>query len=245
MKSGTLNTIIAAVVGGVVGAVVAFACGAFSTTGLPETIDKLKVGELIVSEKMMLWQDGDEDASLLIQNGGVLAKTRLIATQICGNTVTANAVLTTPDNPLNPLNECEIFTELASSKAEGGMLTVRSPNGGNILGNPDGIQNGLAYTITYDNQGAPVCLFRKNDNGQRILGQFIGLPPGQENGTIAIMFPQVPPQGGQPPEMPQNASANPPAQGMTMPPDNTALPVNPNPGGQQGVEQAMNSSVAR
>ena len=236
MKSGSLNTIIAAAVGGVVGAVVAFACGAFlrpelPASVIPEKIDKLKVGELIVSEKMMLWEDGKADASLLIQNGGVLASTRVIAQQVCGNAMLANCVLTTPDNPINPLDKCEIFTELGSSKTEGGLLTVRSPDGGFVLGKPEGVQTGLAYTITYNTNGAPICLFRRNDNGQRLLGQFIGLPPGQENGTIAISFPQPPQQNGQPPEMSQNAPTAPPVPSNSNPP----LPGNPNPGVDQSA----------
>ncbi|MCL2624877.1 MAG: hypothetical protein FWD31_14540 [Planctomycetaceae bacterium] len=229
MKSGSLNTIIAAVVGGVVGAVVAFACGAFSAKGLPETIDKLKVGELIVSEKMMLWKDGDGDASLLIQNGGILATGRIIASQLSGNTVVANAVLTTPDSPLSPLGECTIFTEMASSFSEGGMLTVRSPDGGNVLGNLDGIQSGLAYTVTYDSNSTPVCILRKNDDGQRFLGQFLALPFGQ-NGTIFVSHPLPPQQADPQVEMSPNTSA-----GISMIPNNaTPTPgptqVAPSPG---------------
>ena len=247
MKSGSNNTIIAAVVGGVVGAVVAFACSSFLTPGIPESFDKLKVGELIVSEQMMYWKDGDNDAILWIKDGGILASTRVIATQICGNTVTANAVVTTPDNPITPLDQCEIFTEMGSSKAEGGLLTVRSPNGGHVLGNPDGIKTGLAYTITYDNTGAPVCFLRANDTGQRFLGQFMGLPVGQENGTIAIMLPpgSQPQAGGQAPEVSQNAPAGNPMPSAPM--DNTAMPSNPNPGATNpgGESSAMYPPVTR
>ena len=225
MKSGWFNTAFSALVGGVIGAVIVIACGPYFLPGLPETIEKLKVKELIVSEKMMLWEDGQEDCSLLIQNGGILGKTRIIATQFCANTVTANAILTTPDNPLKPLNECEIFTEMASSKNEGGMLTVRSPNGGNVLGNPNGVQTGLAYTISYDSQGTPVCFFRANDSGQRLLGQYIALAPGQ-NGTIAIMTQPAPPADNlSAPAAPMN-----PAQGMPMQGNNM-----PNPGEQNAM----------
>ena len=247
MKSGTLNTVISAVVGGVVGAVVAFACGAFSAKGvsesaIPETIDKLKVRELIVSDKMMLWEDGKEDASLLMQNGGILAKTRVIATQFCGNTVTANALLTTPDNPLKPLQECEFYTEMASSKNEGGMLTVRSPDGGNILGNPNGIQSGTAFTITYDPQSNPVCFFRKNDTGERLLGHYLWLPAGQ-NGTIAIQTPSAPPQQpGTPGDMPQNASAGAsmtPNLSVPLPNGTTTQPAPIPPGEQSAMYPPM------
>lgn len=185
MRSGMMNTIFSAVVGGIVGAMVAVVvCGALKQD-VPESFEKLKVGELIVSDKMMLWEDGKEDADLLIQNGGLLAKTRVIATQLCGNAVLANCVLTTPDHPTSPLDQCEIFTEMASSRNEGGMLTVRSPDGGNILSNQSGVQSGWAYTITYDNQANPICFFRRNDSGLRALGRFdIPQPPvNPENGA--------------------------------------------------------------
>lgn len=180
MKSGWFNTVISAVVGGVVGAMVAFACGAFSSSAIPESIDKLKVGELIVSDKMLLWEDGKEDADLLIQNGGILAKTRIIATQICGNAMLANVVLTTPDNPTKQLNECTIYTEMGSSPTEGGLLTVRSPDGGNILGNPNGVTSGMAYTVAYDVGGNPACFFRKNATQEMAMGVFGGVANGAQ-----------------------------------------------------------------
>ena len=173
MKSGMMNTVFAAVVGGIVGAVVTMVVGGtFSRSEIPDSFEKLKVGELIVSQKMMLWEDGKEDADLLIQNGGMLAKTRVIATQISSNTVLANCVLTTPDHPTSRLDECEIFTEMGSSKTEGGMLTVRSHDGGNVLARQGGIPAGWAYTISYDNQANPICFFRRNDSGLRALGRF-------------------------------------------------------------------------
>ena len=241
---GSFNTVIAAVIGGVVGAVVAFACGTFWA---PTSFNKLKVGELIVSEKMTLWEDGKEDASLLIQNGGILATTRVIATQVCGNAVLANCVLTTPDNPISPLDQCEIFTEMGSSKTEGGLLTVRSPDGGNVIAN-QGVNSGWAYTVTYDATANPVCLLQRNDNGQRVLGQFIAIPPGQ-NGTIAVMAMPVPAaqQGAQSPEMsqtvPPGAPMNPnPIQGGPMP----EPPANPTPGiVSPGVEQSAMNPVSR
>jgi len=235
MKSGWINTVISAVVGGIVGGVVAYMCMAFSPSNIqhsafPESIDKLKVGELIVSEKMLLWKDGEDDASLLIQNGGILAKTRVIAQQLCGNAVLANCVLTTPDNPMGKLDECQIFTEMGSSQAEGGMMTVRSPDGGNVLAN-QGITTGSAYTISYTNQGFPVCMLRSNDPmGKRFIGQFIAPPPGRENATVLLIDPSIPPQPtDSQTEMSHN---NPPGAPMNP---NMQLPGNPMPGNPPNV----------
>ena len=219
MKSGMINTVFAAVVGGIVGAVVTMVVGSsFFRSEIPDSFEKLKVGELIVSEKMMLWEDGQNDASLLIQNGGMLAKTRVIATQLSSNTVLANCVLTTPDHPASRLDECEIFTEMGSSKAEGGMLTVRSHDGGNVLTREGGIPSGWAYTISYDNQANPICFFRRNDSGLRALGRF-EVPQAQNPEGGAPTNAQQSGTPGQPLEVSQNmptAPIMPPQQEMSL-----------------------------
>ena len=245
MKSGWMNTIMAAVVGGIVGGVVAYLCMAFSPSSIsqsafPESVEKLKVGELIVSDKMLLWKDGDEDASLLIQNGGMLAKTRIIAQQLCGNAVLANCVLTTPDDTRNQLENCHIFTEMGSSPTEGGMLTVRSPGGGNVLANPEGVTTGLAYTISYTNQGFPVCMLRSNDPmGKRFLGQFITPPQGRESLTALLIDPSAQPQPtDQQMELSQNNPQGTPmnqTQGMPLP--GIPMPDNPPNVPNTGIDQ--------
>ena len=252
MKSGWSNTVVSAMVGGVVGGVVAYMCMVFSPSSasqsaFPESVEKLKVGELIVSDKMLLWQDGEDDASLLMQNGGILAKTRIIAQQLCANAVLANCVLTTPDNPMGRLEECAIFTEMGSSPTEGGMLTVRSPNGGNVLAN-QGALTGMAYTVTYDNQGRPMCVLRNYDTGKRFIGQFMAPPPGLENATIAIYDPSA--QQQPPPDSPMEVSQQMapgapmnPSQGMQLPGGNPLQgnpPNVPSPGYEQ---QAMGSAT--
>lgn len=204
MKSGWMNTVTSAIVGGVVGAMVAFACGAFSTPDMLESLEKLKVGELIVSEKMMLWPDGKEDADLLIQNGGILAKTRIIGTQICGNAMLANVMLTTPDNPMNQLDQCTIFTEIGSSPTEGGLLTVRSPNGGNTLGNPNGVTSGIAFSVAYDVNGNPACFFRNNATQEIAMGNFGDIMKALQRSQ----------QQGQPSGQPQTPAENMPTQNV-------------------------------
>ena len=243
MKSGWMNTVMSAVVGGIVGGVVAFVCGAFSPSEIsqsafPESVEKLNVGELIVSNRMLFWKDGDDDASLLMQNGGILAKSRIIAQQLCGNAVLANCVLTTPDNPMNRLDDCTIYTEMGSSPVEGGMLTIRSPDGGNLLGGP-GLTTGLAYTVRYTNQGIPICVLHSNDpQGKRFLGQFRTPPPGEENLTIFAYDPSA--QLQQPPEPSKEASQQiPPGPPMNITPGNP--PYIPSPGIDQ---QAMVPTAA-
>ena len=219
MKSGMINTVLAAVVGGIVGAVVTIVVGgSFFQPEIPDSFDKLKVGELIVSDKMLYWEDGKDDADLLIQKGGILSKTRILAPQLSCNTIQANCVLTTPDHYTTRLEECEIFTEMGSSKAEGGMLTVRSHDGGNVLTRPSGIPTGWAYTISYDNQSNPICFFRRNDSGMRALGRFeVPQAPNPEGGTATNAQQSGTP--GQPLEVSQNmptAPAMPQQQDMSF-----------------------------
>jgi len=186
MKSGWSNTVVSAIVGGVVGALVATVCGSFMA---PKSFDKLKVGELVVSDKIMLWEDGKDGASLLVQNGGIWATTRVIGQQICGNAILANCVLTTPDPHITPLDQCTIYTEMGSSTAEGGLLMVRSPDGGNVIANQEGVKSGSAYVITFDPNGVPVTFLRKNDNGARLLSRFIAPRPGHEHETFDVSIP--------------------------------------------------------
>jgi len=216
-------------VGGVVGAVVAFACVAYMQPKMPESFEKLKVKELIVSDKMMLVEDGKENFSLLIQNGGMLATTRVIAQQLCSNAVLANAVLTTPDNVLNPLDKCQIFTEMGSSKTEGGLLTVRSPDGANVISNPDGIKTGSKFTVTYTPNGRPMCLFSQNGTGEQLEGIFRLLEPGM-NGSIAIAGSTSP-----------GAT---PLQNTEMPhPPHLGTPVNQTPSGLAGENPLMGNQT--
>ena len=226
MKSVWSNTVVSAIVGGIVGALVAIVCGSFMA---PKSFDKLKVGELTVSDKMVLQEDGKDAPSLLMQSGGILATTRVIATQVCGNAVIANCVLTTPDHPTTPLDQCEIFTEMGSSKAEGGLLTVRSPDGGNVIAN-QGIAKGSAFMITYEPDGRPVCLIRSNVDGARFLGQYMVPRPGMENFPIAILGfqPEAAPQQQQVGQPPENFTpiGDPPMIG-NMPPGTEQSAMNP------------------
>ncbi|MDR1494073.1 MAG: hypothetical protein LBT05_15330 [Planctomycetaceae bacterium] len=220
MKSGWFNTVVGAVVGGVVGAVVAFVClNTFhpTTASLPEVIDKLKVKELVVSERMFLWNDGKEDADLRIENGVIVARNRIFASEICGKALVGQCVLTTPDDLVKTrLENCTVYTEMASSSNEGGLLTIRSPNGGHLLSAPNGVVNtGYAYTVAYNPQGEPNVFVRQNNTN-----------------SIAAITPFVPPQRR--PDAPGtspngNASSVPPtdASSANVPPLNSAPLVTP------------------
>ncbi|MDR1384094.1 MAG: hypothetical protein LBJ67_09650 [Planctomycetaceae bacterium] len=197
MRSGWFNTVVGAVIGGVVGAVVAFVClNTFhpaTIASLPEVIDKLKVKELTVSERMFLWNDGKEDADLRMENGVIVARNRIFASEICGNALVGKCVLTTPDDLVKTrLENCTVFTEMASSATEGGLLTIRSPNGGHLLSDAKGVNTGYAYTVAYSPQDAPRFFVRENNTQGIAIAQFLAPPANKDvQGGMAPLAPPV------------------------------------------------------
>jgi hypothetical protein len=185
------------------------------TTSLPDTIDKLKVKELVVSERMFLWNDGKEDADLRIENGVIVARNRIFASEVCGNAIVGKCVLTTPDDLVKTrLENCTVFTEMASSPQEGGLLTIRSPNGGHLLSNPNGVNTGYAYTVAYNPQGEPRCFVRQNGTDKFALAQFVAPPRSNVTGT---------PPNGNAPSVPPTADTS----VTSTPPINSTPPLAP------------------
>jgi|GEM_PF-5202476 len=147
MKEKIILVVLAAIVGGVVGAgaVLYFPQKSQVVTSL----DELNVKKLKISDTLFLWPEGKDDADLIMTQGGILARTRIIATQICGNLLVGNAVFTTPDNPQLQVDQCRIFTEMGSNPNTGGAFVVRSPNGAHVLS--QGVSpNGFSYNVGFD-----------------------------------------------------------------------------------------------
>jgi len=200
-----MPSLVSAVLGGIVGAALVLYLGG-NTHKNPDSFDKLKVKELVVSEKFLLWKDGKDDADLLIQDGGILARTKVIATQVCGNAILGNYVYTTPDDFIKkPLGQCAIYTEMASRADQGGIFTVRSAKGPNTL-DPNGIKSGLAYTVAFDGNEVPLCVIRKNATMENML--MFDPKPFMAGGLAGASAP-----GGQPQHAPApNTSASGPSQ---------------------------------
>ena len=135
MKQGMTNTVIAAIVGGIVGAGVVFFAGGNSKVDLTNVeLESLKVANLTISNQAtLLNQEGQPE--LAIRDGSILANNvivakKLVGQQLQGHAIVANRVFTTPDDLMaTPMQNWRFFAELGSSVEAGGELVVRSAAG--------------------------------------------------------------------------------------------------------------------
>ncbi|MDR0391136.1 MAG: hypothetical protein LBH59_04465 [Planctomycetaceae bacterium] len=122
------NTVISALIGGVVGAaVVFFASG--------QKFDELEVRNLTVTGEAKMKSGDNKQPEVIIKNGSVLvpniiAATRVVSTQMQGHVVVANRILTSPDDLIKNANtQWKFYTEIGSSHDQGGEIIVRSATG--------------------------------------------------------------------------------------------------------------------
>ncbi|MDR0390263.1 MAG: hypothetical protein LBH59_00010 [Planctomycetaceae bacterium] len=154
------NTLVSALVGGVVGAsVVFFASG--------QKFDKLEVHDLTVTgEAKMKSGDDDKQPEVVIKNGSIIVSnvvvaTRMVSTQMQGHVFVANRILTSPDDLIKNANtQWKFFTEIGSSHEQGGEIIVRSATGsisGNKLENIP--SNGWMFRAGYTNNQPDIVFF--------------------------------------------------------------------------------------
>jgi hypothetical protein len=167
MKEKVLLATISATVGGFMGAMMVL----FFSGG--DRFEQLEVGQLTVREKISLRPAEAEKDQVVIKDGGLLAKNRIVAgsvlsDQLAGRFLLTNRVLTTPDDPSGPVEKCRLYTEMGSNPETGGAMIIRSPGGSNIIG--QGIEGGHAICMGYNPQGSPLFYMQNNENGQRAFG---------------------------------------------------------------------------
>jgi gas vesicle protein len=150
------HTIISALVGGIVGAMVVFLLPVKSPD--KAKFDQLEVRDLIITEQAALYaadkksesekksDDSTKDEKkekrpdVLIKNGGIYAtnvilSTRLISKQIQGAVLIGNRMFTSPDDVVNNQSSYwKFYTEIGSSIEKGGEIIVRSSTGGLLVG---------------------------------------------------------------------------------------------------------------
>ncbi|MDR1959419.1 MAG: hypothetical protein LBQ54_10335 [Planctomycetaceae bacterium] len=231
-------SIIAAVVGGVVGAAATMFLPQKSAGELAGNLDELTVKKLKVSDTLYLWPEGKDDPDLVMTNGGVLARTRIIATQLCGNILMGNAVFTTPDNPQTQVDQCRIYTEMGSNPKTGGALVVRSPSGPNVLS--QGVaQSGHSYNVGYDEKDGLWGYAMDNVSKDRALMALVPIKPRQQDGQQ-----QPPAEGG----VPADPNAVPPQHQenvMNVPSFNQNQPGNPQDPSAAMIAQPPQPGMAR
>ena len=141
-----VNTIIAAIVGGVVGAgVVFFSGGAGSANAKADLTNlelaELKVGKLTISDAAtLLNKEGKPE--VLLKDGSVFAENviiskKMITRQLQGQTMVANRMLATADDIFQiPMEQWKFYAELGATTEGGGEVIVRSVNGPAAVNRP-------------------------------------------------------------------------------------------------------------
>ena len=173
MKEKAFTIVLSAIVGAIVGATTVFLIPSGSKSD--NKFDEITVKKINVSEALYLWPEGKDDPDLVMTQGGILARTRLIATQLCGNVVMGNAIFTTPDNPQNQIDQCRIYTEMGSNPNTGGGLIVRSVRGANLLSQGGVIPQGYSYSVGFDEKEGFLGYALDNSTQERV-GMLLGRP---------------------------------------------------------------------
>lgn len=181
MSEKLINSVISALIGGVVGAAVVF-----FLAGNKNQFDSLEVGDLTIKNKaVVLDKDGKDD--VILRDGSVLANNvilgkKFIGTQYQGHVFVANHMFTSPDN-LNakPMEEWRFFTEIRSTDQMGGEFIVRSPNGANVVGQP--VNKGRMLRTGFDQNENPMMFAVDNAQGGIARVPFV-VPPQQQQASI-------------------------------------------------------------
>ena len=138
MNQGMMNTVLSAIVGGVIGAgVVFFAGGKVDLNNLE--LENLTVANLtLTTQAVLLNEQGAPE--VVIRDGSVLVErvilgNKLVAQQLQGHAIVGNRVFVTPDNLVHtPMEEWRFFAELGASTDAGGEIVVRSISGPALVG---------------------------------------------------------------------------------------------------------------
>jgi hypothetical protein len=170
MNQKMMNTVLSAVVGGVVGAaVVFFAGGTSKMVDLKEMeLDSLRVGTLTITKEANLLDKEGKQPELVIRDGSVLAENvvlakKIIGRQMQGHAIVANRVFTTPDDLIaTPMENWRFFAEIGSSIEAGGEIVVRNAAGPASVNRPT--TNGALFRVGYDPEQRPQILALQNAN---------------------------------------------------------------------------------
>lgn len=173
MKEKIVISVLSAVIGGVVGALVVF------TTAGKTQFENLEVGNLTVTKQAKLLNDKGED-DIILRDGSVLANNvilgkKFIGTQYQGHVFVGNRMFTSPDDlTTKPMNEWRFYTEIGGTEEFGGEMLVRSPSGASIVGKQS--QEGNLFRVGFDPGDNPQIFARSNKNGAVLTVPFARLP---------------------------------------------------------------------
>jgi len=168
MNQGMMNTVVSAIIGGIVGAAVVFFAGNTSEKDLTKVkMQELEVAKLTITDQAtLLNKEGNPD--VVLKEGSILAENvifgkKVIARQMQGHAVVANRVFTTPDDLFaTPMENWRFFAEIGSSLEAGGEIVVRNAQGAASVNRPT--NNGALFRMGYDPEHRPQILALNNVN---------------------------------------------------------------------------------
>ncbi len=156
------NSIVSALIGGIVGAAFVFIVAGKTK------FDSLEVGNLKITKAATFFSaEGKED--VVIREGSVLANNvvlgkKFIGTQYQGHVFVGNRIFTSPDDLMvTPMENWRFFTELGSTEKAGGEMIVRSASGANVVNQP--VQSGMMLRAGFDEQNELQLFARNNSSG--------------------------------------------------------------------------------
>jgi hypothetical protein len=134
MNQGMMNTVVSAIVGGLVGAGVVFFVGGSKVDFNNLELENLQVANLtITTQATLLNEQGTPE--LFIRDGSILAEkvilgNKLIGQQLQGHAIVGNRVFVTPDSLVHtPMEDWKFYAEIGASRDAGGEIVVRSVAG--------------------------------------------------------------------------------------------------------------------
>ena len=166
MNQGMMNTVISAIVGGIVGAgVVFFASGNKVNDNLE--MENLKVANLTITTQATLL-NAEGNPELFIRDGSILAEkvilgNKLVGQQLQAHAMVANRFFATPDNLVHtPMEQWRFYAEIGASTDAGGEIVVRDINGPASVGRPT--TTGALLRHGFTPEGMPQMLAIHNTN---------------------------------------------------------------------------------
>ena len=166
MNQGMVNTVVSAIVGGIVGAGVVFFAGNANDKDLKSVkMEEITVGKLIITDQAtLLNKEGNpevvlKDGSVLVEN--VILGKKIVAKQMQGHAIVGNRLFITPDDLIaTPMENWRFYAEIGSSLEEGGEIVVRSIQGPSVIGKPT--IGGALFRMGYDPEQRPQMLAMHN-----------------------------------------------------------------------------------
>ena len=177
MNQGMMNTVIAAVVGGIIGAGVVFFAGGSKVDLKNLELEDLKVANLTLTNQAVLLNENGEP-ELFIRDGSVLAEkvilgNKLVGQQLQGHAIVANRIFATPDNLVTtPMEQWRFYAEIGASLDAGGEFVVRSVNGPASVGRATTTGALLRYGFTPEGMPQALAIHNANRSVLQITNDF-------------------------------------------------------------------------